>query len=201
MADGVDPSREMPQAWQHRHVPHHPAARAGGSPHPAGGEQRRVPLAAGELTAAPTTAVPVPVPPQEQPRLWHRHRGGTEELGCAGSTGRAVWDGAVAGLVLPKPTSTRKRGCLLASGAFGRCRPAPAREDFSPDGHQVVPILHRAFRLCQELAVCCGVPSSCLRVQLARSASASRSILTSYHCAVHPEFSNLVHLASTRRKT
>lgn len=126
MADGVNPSWEMPQAWQHHHVPHHPAARAGGSPHPASGKQRRVPWAAGELTAAPTTAVLVPGPLQEQPWLWHGHRGGTEELGCAGSTGRAVWDGAVAGLVLPKPTGTRKRGCLLASGAFGRCQPAPA---------------------------------------------------------------------------
>lgn len=77
----------------------------------------------------------------------------------------------------------------------------PAREDFSPDRHQRTSILHRAFRLCQELAARFGVPSSHLRVQLARSASASRSILTSYLHAMHPDFSSLVHLASTRRKT
>lgn len=200
MADGADPSQETAQAGQHRHVPHRPPARAGRSPRPAGRERRRVLPAAGmgEPMAAPTTAGPGragTAPP------WHRHRGGTGELGCAGSAGRAVQDGAVAGLVLLNPASTCKRGCPLASGAFGRCRPVPAREDFSPDRHQRMPILHWAFRPCQERAARSGVPSSRLRVQLARSASASRSVLTSYLHAAHPECSNLAYLASTRRKT
>lgn len=84
--------------------------------------------------------------------------------------------GAMAGLVLLNPPGTCKHGCPWAPGAR-KVRPVPAREGFSPDEHQGMPVLHRSLRPWQELATRLGVPSSRLRVQRSSLGQKRRRLL------------------------